>query len=90
MHKLWLIPALPFIGFLINGIFGRKLPKTDHQRRRLGSVVLAFIWVLLVVLALRWAPTPLHAKTISPGFKSGVFNVGWDFAVDRLTDDHAA
>ena len=27
MH-LWLIPALPFVGFLINGIFGRKLSKT--------------------------------------------------------------
>ena len=27
MQNLWLIPALPFIGFLINGIFGRKLPK---------------------------------------------------------------
>jgi NADH-quinone oxidoreductase subunit L len=27
MQNLWIIPALPFIGFLINGIFGRKLPK---------------------------------------------------------------
>ena len=25
MQNLWLIPALPFIGFLINGIFGRKI-----------------------------------------------------------------
>ena len=24
---LWLIPALPFAGFLLNGIFGAKLPK---------------------------------------------------------------
>ena len=27
MQNLWIIPALPFLGFLINGIFGRKLPK---------------------------------------------------------------
>ena len=24
---LWLIPLLPFAGFLINGILGRRLPK---------------------------------------------------------------
>jgi len=24
---LWLIPALPFAGFLLNGIFGARLPK---------------------------------------------------------------
>ena len=31
MQNLWLIPALPFLGFLINGIFGRKLSKTADQ-----------------------------------------------------------
>ena len=25
---LWLIPLLPFAGFLINGTIGRKLPRT--------------------------------------------------------------
>ena len=25
---LWLIPLLPFAGFLINGILGRRLPKS--------------------------------------------------------------
>ena len=24
---LWLIPLLPFVGFLINGTLGRKLPR---------------------------------------------------------------
>ena len=36
--ELWLIPALPFVGFLINGIFGRKFPKAvinaDRRRQR--------------------------------------------------------
>ena len=34
MHQLWLIPALPFAGFLINGIFGRRLSKTGRDRYR--------------------------------------------------------
>ena len=27
MQTLWIIPALPLLGFLANGILGRKLPK---------------------------------------------------------------
>ena len=27
MQHLWLIPALPLAGFLVNGVFGRRLPK---------------------------------------------------------------
>ena len=33
MFKLWLIPLLPFLGFLINGIFGKKLPKLVIKRK---------------------------------------------------------
>jgi NADH-quinone oxidoreductase subunit L len=27
LFHLWLIPLLPFAGFLINGLLGRRLPK---------------------------------------------------------------
>ena len=84
MHKLWLIPALPFIGFLINGILGRKLPKAIINAVACGSVVLAFIWVVLVGMGCDWGATPLHAHYFT-WIKSGVFNVGWDFAIDKLT-----
>jgi hypothetical protein len=30
---LWLIPLLPFAGFLINGTLGRKLPRAARHRR---------------------------------------------------------
>ena len=33
MFKLWLIPLLPFLGFLINGFFGKKLPKLVIKRK---------------------------------------------------------
>jgi NADH-quinone oxidoreductase subunit L len=48
MQNLWIIPALPFIGFLINGIFGRKLPKPIINAVAILSVVLSFGWVLKV------------------------------------------
>ena len=40
--NLWLIPIFPFAGFLINGLFGRRMPKAliNTVRRRLGAAVL--------------------------------------------------
>jgi NADH-quinone oxidoreductase subunit L len=44
---LWLIPFLPFFGFLINGLSGRKLRSTALvDTLALGSVALAFILTL--------------------------------------------
>jgi len=47
--QLWLIPLLPFTGFLINGIFGRRFPKSLINTVAIGSVVLAFAWVLKTI-----------------------------------------
>ena len=84
MHKLWLIPALPFIGFLINGIFGRKFSKTIVNSVAVGSVVLSFLWVLLVGMGCDWGATTLHAHYFM-WIRSGAFHVGWDFMIDKLT-----
>src|SRR5450755_1692501 len=84
MFKLWLIPALPFLGFLINGIFGRKLSKTIINAIAVGSVVLAFLWVLKTGAACDWGATPLHSHYFT-WIKSGAFHVGWDYSIDKLT-----
>ena len=38
--NLWLIPLLPFLGFLVNGIFGRRLSKSVVSTVAVVSVVL--------------------------------------------------
>jgi NADH-quinone oxidoreductase subunit L len=84
-QNLWIIPALPFLGFLINGIFGRKLSKTVINAIAVLSVVLSFGWVMKVFLTagdLGTAPVAEHYFT---WIKSGAFQVGWDFSVDKLT-----
>src|ERR1039457_3347997 len=43
---LWLIPLLPFAGFLINGLLGRRLPKALVT----GVALLASLGSFLVVL----------------------------------------
>jgi NADH-quinone oxidoreductase subunit L len=84
MYKLWLIPALPFLGFLVNGIFGRKLPKTVINIVACGSVALSFLLVLWNGSQSNWGENPLRAHYFT-WIQSGQFHVGWDFFVDKLT-----
>jgi NADH-quinone oxidoreductase subunit L len=82
--NLWLIPILPFAGFLVNGLFGRRLPKAVINSIAIGSVALAFAWVVKTLLGLM----PLEEKYIEHYYtwiQSGALNIGFDFAVDRLT-----
>ncbi|HYL74615.1 MAG TPA: NADH-quinone oxidoreductase subunit L [Bryobacteraceae bacterium] len=84
MHYLWLIPLLPFAGFLFNGLFGRRMPKSIINLFAIGSVALSFAWVVKTLLDL----SPLETKYIEHYFtwiQSGSLNISIDFAVDRLT-----
>lgn len=83
MQNLWIIPALPLLGFVINGIFGRKLPKAAVSLIAVLSVVLSFAYVLKVI-----ASSPLDSPLKEHYYtwiKSGAFELGWDYAVDKLT-----
>jgi NADH-quinone oxidoreductase subunit L len=82
MQHLWLIPTLPFVGFLVNGIFGRRFSKTVINAIAIGSVALSFAWALKVVLALGDTPFSEH---YFDWIVAGGLRIGCDFAVDRLT-----
>ena len=84
MHLLWLIPALPLAGFLVNGLFGRKLPKAAVTSTAILSVVLSFLWAVKVLLALGALETP-YVEHYFTWIQSGFVHIGFDFAVDRLT-----
>jgi NADH-quinone oxidoreductase subunit L len=81
MQQLWLIPALPFAGFLINGILGRRFSKAAVNAIAIGSVLLSFAWALKAVLSLGETPISEH---YFDWIVAGGFRVGCDFAVDRL------
>jgi NADH-quinone oxidoreductase subunit L len=82
--NLWLIPIFPLLGFLLNGLFGRRMPKSMINLFAIGSVALSFAWVVKTLLALG----PLDTKYIEHYFtwiQSGSLQINIDFAVDRLT-----
>jgi NADH-quinone oxidoreductase subunit L len=84
MQHLWLIPALPLAGFLVNGLFGRRMPKAFVHTVAVGSVLLSFVWVLRTVLALMPLES-VHIERYFDWIRVGDFRVGFDLALDRLT-----
>src|SRR5579863_3483112 len=82
MQNLWLIPALPLAGFLINGILGRRFAKSIINAVALGSVLLSFVWAIKVVAALGETQVSEH---YFDWIVAGGLRVGCDLSVDRLT-----
>ncbi len=81
---LWLIPFFPLIGFLLNGLFGRRLAKPVINVIAVGSVAASF----LTVLALLSKLYPLNVTYTEHYFtwiQSGFLQIGCDLLVDRLT-----
>jgi NADH-quinone oxidoreductase subunit L len=87
--QLWLIPLLPLAGFLLNGLFGRRLPKGAINAIAAGSVLLSFLWVLKTLSALGafsgGLTGPAYTEHYYTWIQSGSLNISVDFAVDRLT-----
>jgi NADH-quinone oxidoreductase subunit L len=86
--RLWLIPILPLLGFLLNGIFGKRLSKPVINAIAVGSVVLSFLWVLKTLNALGAFSGGLeqtYKEHYYTWIQSGALNISVDFAIDRLT-----
>ncbi len=81
--QLWLIPVLPFAGFLINGLFGRRLSKAAINAVAIGSVLLSFAWALKTIFGLDLGRG--YTEHYFTWIQSGAFSVGCDLSVDRLT-----
>src|ERR1022692_3233789 len=82
--QLWLIPAFPLLGFLINGILGRRRANGFVNAVAIGSVLLSFAWVVKTLLALGPMETA-YVERYFTWFQSGNLRIGADFSVDRLT-----
>jgi NADH-quinone oxidoreductase subunit L len=84
MQHLWLIPALPLAGFLLNGLLGRRASKAFVNAVAIGTVLLSFAWAVKTLLAL-WPIETAHVERYFAWIQSGELRVGYDLAVDRLS-----
>jgi NADH-quinone oxidoreductase subunit L len=87
---LWLIPFLPFVGFLLNGLFGRRLPKVLVSA--IALVFTAAPLAMVAAIAARFSSLTLpHVERLAAPWWSGswiltsAFRVDFSFLLDQLT-----
>jgi NADH-quinone oxidoreductase subunit L len=85
---LWLIPLLPFAGFLVNGLLGRRLPKWTVTMVALLAPLAALGVVLSMGWAL-WSARPSFAPYVETyplcWINVGVLRVDFSFVLDQLS-----
>ncbi|MEA3465733.1 MAG: NADH-quinone oxidoreductase subunit L [Thermodesulfobacteriota bacterium] len=83
---LWLIPLFPFIGFLINGLLGKKI----KNEKVIGAVATLAIFASFVVsckyfLQLLGDSQKVHEVVIASWITTGPLQVDWGFLLDPLS-----
>jgi NADH-quinone oxidoreductase subunit L len=83
---LWLIPILPFAGFLLNGTLGRRMPRAVVAAIALIATLLPALIVSKLWLFMTSAGAP-YAFTLNgaPWIQIAGFQVNFAFAIDHLT-----
>ena len=82
---IWLIPLLPLLGFLINGLGRKQLSKTMSGIIGSGTVFLSFVISLLVFLQLVNGNIPKEAIHYFDFINITAIRIGFDFQIDQLS-----
>lgn len=86
MIKLvWLIPLLPLIGFLINGLFGKKLSKGIVATVACGAVLSAFIISLGIFFELSGSVQKSFTIDLFSWISAGKLSIPFSFLIDPLS-----
>lgn len=85
MNFVWLIPILPLVGFLINGLGRKVLPKSVAGFIGSLTVLASFVLSILVFRAVSadgFQPTTVHLFDF---ISVGTLHIPFDFYLDQLT-----
>ena len=84
---LFLIPLLPFIGFLINGLLGQKIGKSGVFCIGCSSIGLAFLFSILAVYQLACSPPEdrLLVQVLWSWMAVGNLNIDVSLMIDPLS-----
>ena len=87
MDYVWLIPLFPLIGFLINGLLGKRLSK--NVVGTIGSLAVGLSFLLTVAIFLEFLHLPegsrVVEKTMFTWISSGSFQAQAAFLIDPLS-----
>src|SRR2546427_10784913 len=97
LDLIWLIPLFPAAGFVINGLFGKRMSKTMVGVIACTLVFISFIFSAGAVFQLLQLDSAHRSHTVKlyewinagPGHTSegplGRFQAGWGFLLDPLS-----
>ena len=81
---LALIPLLPFAGFLVNALLGKRLPKSISGGVACAAMIAAFGVSLSAVMTMVGTPEHAIEQTVYTWIASGDLHIGASFYVDPL------
>jgi NADH-quinone oxidoreductase subunit L len=82
---LWLIPLLPFIGFLLNGLLGRFLSKALVSTIALLFTAAPLALVLGIAFRFSGLSLPYVERLATPWIETSTFRADFAFLLDPLT-----
>src|SRR5271170_2723492 len=82
--NLWLIPLVPFAGFLVNGLVGRKLPKVVVSAIALIATLIPFLQVAKNWFQFPSITTP-YVEKLGTWIWTGAFHADFTLQLDQLT-----
>ena len=87
IEYIWLIPLLPLIGFVINGLLGRKLGKTLVSLIGCGTIGVSFLISVKILFELLFLPAEhrIIERVVFPWIYSGLFKINVSFLLDPLS-----
>ncbi|MBD3217468.1 MAG: NADH-quinone oxidoreductase subunit L [candidate division Zixibacteria bacterium] len=88
LDYIWLIVVMPLLGFLINGLFGKKFPRAMVSLIACGTVLVSFIMSVIALFELLQLDPHHRYHEIYSLFKwipSGALNVEIGFLFDPLS-----
>src|SRR5436190_18252311 len=97
LDLIWLIPLFPAAGFLINGLFGKRMPKAAVGVIAAGAVLIAFVFAAGAVYQLSQLPSEQrsHEVVVYEWINAGSitaatgeparFLINWSFLLDPLS-----
>lgn len=87
IHLVWLVPFLPLLGFLVNGLGRRYLSKSLAGIIGSGSVLAAFVVSLLIFMDVLKQPEDWHGQvvTLFDFISAGSLHIPFAFQVDQLS-----
>ena len=83
LQMVWLIPMLPLLGFLINGLGRKQVSKTMAGIIGSGTVFLSFLLSLYVFFSVKGGNT--HVAHYFDFINITALKIGFDFQIDQLS-----